>query len=102
MAVYFLAMPVAENPLVRVQMNPSYGALDLPDQANNDFQQVWPIISTPDVQGGLMRLRADSTLNHFTGACGQSIYRGNTFRRIWWVIILFGTGGKDYPPCKSD
>src|SRR5688572_24411046 len=25
-----------------------------------------------------MRLRADSTLNHFTGACGQSIYRGNT------------------------
>ncbi len=26
----------------------------------------------------LMRLRADSTLNHFTGACGQSIYRGNT------------------------
>jgi mono/diheme cytochrome c family protein/glucose/arabinose dehydrogenase len=74
----FLTNAGSENPLVRVQINPSYGALDIPDQANNEFQQVWPIIATPDVQGGLMRLRADSTLNHFTGACGQSIYRGNT------------------------
>jgi mono/diheme cytochrome c family protein/glucose/arabinose dehydrogenase len=74
----FLTSAGSENPLVRVQINPSYGALDMPDQANNEFQQVWPIISTPDVQGGLMRLRADSTLNHFTGACGQSIYRGNS------------------------
>ncbi|MBK5271118.1 MAG: cytochrome C, partial [Bacteroidia bacterium] len=74
----FLSSAGSESPLVRVQMNPSYGALDMPDQANNEFQQVWSIISTPDVQGGLMRLRADSTLNHFTGACGQSIYRGNT------------------------
>lgn len=74
----FLTSAGSENPLVRVQMNPSYGALDMPDQANNEFQEVWPIIATPDVQGGLIRLRADSTLNHFTGACGQSIYRGNT------------------------
>src|SRR5690606_20104129 len=51
--------------------------LDMPDQANNEFQQVWPIIATPDVQGGPPRLRPDSTLNHFTGACGQSIYRGD-------------------------
>ncbi|HEX6845851.1 MAG TPA: c-type cytochrome [Chitinophagaceae bacterium] len=74
----FLTNAGSENPLVRVQMNPSYGALDMPDQVNNDFQEVWPIVATPDVQGGLMRLRADSTLNHFTGACGQSIYRGHT------------------------
>src|SRR5688572_18734391 len=74
----FLTNAGSESPLVRVQINPSYGALDMPDQVNNDFQQVWPIVATPDVQGGLMRLRADSTLNHFTGACGQSIYRGNT------------------------
>ncbi|WP_121357431.1 DUF7133 domain-containing protein [Flavisolibacter nicotianae] len=73
----FLSSAGGESPLVRVQMNPVYGALDMPDQVNNEFQEVWPIISTPDVQGGLMRLRADSTLNHFTGACGQSIYRGN-------------------------
>ena len=74
----YLSSAGGENPLVRVQINPSYGALDMPDQVSNEFQQVWPIIATPDVQGGLMRLRADSTLNHFTGACGQSIYRGNT------------------------
>jgi putative membrane-bound dehydrogenase-like protein len=74
----FLTSAGSENPLVRVQMNPSYGGLDVPDQVNNEFQLVWPIMATPDVQGGLPRLRADSTLNHFTGACGQSIYRGNT------------------------
>jgi mono/diheme cytochrome c family protein/glucose/arabinose dehydrogenase len=73
----FLSSAGGENPLVRVQINPSYGALDLPDQVSKEFQEVYPIMATPDVQGGLMRLRADSTLNHFTGACGQSIYRGN-------------------------
>ena len=75
----FLTVAGSENPFARGQMNPSYGALDFPDQANNEFQQVWPIIATPDVQGGLSRLRPDSTLNHFTGAAGQSIYRGNTY-----------------------
>ena len=74
----FLSSAGGESPLVRVQINPAYGALNLPDQFSEEFQQVWPIVATPDVQGGLKRLRADSTLNHFTGACGQSIYRGNT------------------------
>jgi mono/diheme cytochrome c family protein len=74
----FLTSAGSETPLTRVQMNPSYGALDMPDQFSPEFQEVYPIVATPDVQGGLMRLRADSTLNHFTGACGQSIYRGNT------------------------
>jgi len=75
----YMAVAGSENPLSRVQMNASYGALDFPDQADNDFQQVYPIIATPDVQGGLPRLRPDSTLNHFTGACGTSIYRGNVY-----------------------
>ncbi len=74
----FLSSAGGESPLVRVQINPAYGALDLPDQFSDEFQQVWPIIATPDVQGGTARLRPDSTLNHFTGACGQSIYRGNS------------------------
>lgn len=73
----FLTNAGAENPMVRSQINPVYGALDMPDQVDNEFQQVWPIIATPDVQGGPPRLRPDSTLNHFTGACGQSIYRGD-------------------------
>lgn len=74
----FLSSAGGESPLVRVQINPAYGDLNLPDQFSDEFQQVWPIVATPDVQGGLKRLREDSTLNHFTGACGQSIYRGNT------------------------
>lgn len=74
----FLSSAGGESPLVRVQINPAYGALDLPDQFSEEFQQVWPVIATADVQGGAPRMRADSTLNHFTASCGQSIYRGNT------------------------
>ncbi len=74
----FYSSAGGESPLVRVQINPKYGALDLPDQFSNDFQQVYPIMATPDVEGGAKRLREDSTLNHFTASCGQSIYRGNT------------------------
>ena len=43
----------------------------------DDFNAVWPIIATPDVQGGFQRLRADSTLNHFTASCGQEIFKGD-------------------------
>ncbi len=74
----FFSSAGGESPMVRAQINPAYGALDLPDQFSSEFQEVWPVIATPDVQGGLPRLRSDSTLNHFTGACGQSVYRGNT------------------------
>jgi glucose/arabinose dehydrogenase/mono/diheme cytochrome c family protein len=74
----FLSSAGGENPMVRVQINPAYGGLDLPDQLSEEFQQVWPIVATADVQGGAPRLRADSTLNHFTASCGQSIYRGNS------------------------
>ncbi len=73
----FFSSAGGESPMVRAQINPAYGALDLPDQFSPEFQEVWPVIATPDVQGGLPRLRTDSTLNHFTGACGQSIYRGD-------------------------
>ena len=38
----------------------------------------WPVVGTPDVQGGAVkRLRKDGTLNHFTGVGGQEIYRGH-------------------------
>ncbi len=59
------------------QINPKYGSLDFPDQFNAAFTEVWPIIATPDVQGGEKRLRPDNTLNHFTAPCGQSIFRGD-------------------------
>lgn len=59
------------------QINPSYGSLDFPDQYSEEFAEVWPVIATPDVQGGPRRLRPDNTLNHFTATCGQSIFRGD-------------------------
>lgn len=73
----FFATAGAETPALSFQQNPFYGRLDFKDQYSPAFQEVWPIIATPDVQGGLKRLRADSTLNHFTGCAGQSIYRGD-------------------------
>src|SRR3546814_10052425 len=47
----------------------------------DSFGVVWPVTGTPDVQGGLMRLRSDSTLNHFTASCGQSIFVGDGLPR---------------------
>jgi mono/diheme cytochrome c family protein/glucose/arabinose dehydrogenase len=73
----FFSIAGSELPATNFQQNPHYGTFDLKDQYNADFLAVWPIIATPDVQGGLMRLRADSTLNHFTACNGQSIYRGD-------------------------
>lgn len=74
--LYFSAAG-GEAPALGFQQNPAYGRLDFGDQYDNEFQAVWPIISTPDVQGGVGRLRPDSTLNHFTACTGQSIFRGN-------------------------
>lgn len=73
----FFCTAGSETPALNFQQNPYYGQLNLKDQFNEEFQAVWPIISTPDVQGGPYRLRPDSTLNHFTACTGQSIFRGN-------------------------
>ncbi|MBC3793918.1 DUF7133 domain-containing protein [Spirosoma utsteinense] len=66
-----------ENPVLGFQINPVYGSLNFDDQFTADFQEVWPIMATPDVQGGYKRLRPNVTLNHFTASTGQSIFRGD-------------------------
>ncbi|GAB3795972.1 hypothetical protein GCM10028819_12780 [Spirosoma humi] len=74
----FFSRAGGEIPASGFQINPVYGGLEFPDQYSEEFNAVWPIMSTPDVQGGLNRLRLpDSTLNHFTASNGQSIFRGN-------------------------
>jgi glucose/arabinose dehydrogenase/mono/diheme cytochrome c family protein len=75
----FFSSAGGETPALGFQINPVYGRLDLPDQLAPGFDAVWPIIATPDVQGGNARLRPNNTLNHFTGCSGQSIYRGDGF-----------------------
>lgn len=73
----FFSSAGGETPALNFQENPVYGELDFDNQRPGDFDEVWPIVGTPDVQGGKQRLRYDSTLNHFTASCGQSVFRGD-------------------------
>jgi hypothetical protein len=67
-----------ENAGSGFQINPKYGQLEFNDAYDEQkFSPVWSLIQNPDVQGGLGRNRPDSTLNHFTSANGQSIFRGD-------------------------
>lgn len=74
----FFSRAGGENAGSGFQINPKYGALEFSDAYSEEkFSRVWPIIANPDVQGGKFRLNPDSTLNHFTAANGQSIFRGD-------------------------
>ncbi|RKD12782.1 hypothetical protein BCY91_11055 [Pelobium manganitolerans] len=90
----FLSSAGAETPALNFQQNPFYGRVDLKDQYNADFKAVWPIVATPDVQGGKMRLRPDSTLNHFTGGGGQSIYRGDKMPELQGDLFIVEPVGR--------
>ena len=74
----FYSQAGGENAGKSFQINPKYGSLEFKDAYDEaKFSPVWSLIATPDVQGGDGRLRSDSTLNHFTAATGQSIFRGD-------------------------
>lgn len=67
-----------ENPAYGFQQPVNYGRADPPGRLSEGFIEPWPVVGTPDVQGGAeRRLRADGTLNHFTGVAGQEIFRGH-------------------------
>jgi len=70
--VFGFQAPVVYNPASNIPI-----AID-GEQATG-FREVFPIDTTPDVQGGLQRLRDDNTLNRFTGGGGQSIYLGGLY-----------------------
>jgi glucose/arabinose dehydrogenase/mono/diheme cytochrome c family protein len=60
------------------QMHVAYGAINVPEQWAPEWMTVWPSIGLGDVQGGPRRYRpTDFTLNHFTGSCGQEVFRGD-------------------------
>jgi len=71
----FYSTAGGENPAYGFQQPAVYGAYDPPGRLSKGFIQPWPIVGTPDVQGGTKRLREDGTLNHFTGVAGQEIFR---------------------------
>ena len=60
------------------QVPPIYGEVNLEGQISEGFMEPWPVVGTPDVQGGAeLRLKPDGTLNKFTGVAGQEIFRGD-------------------------
>ena len=74
----FYSRAGGENAGSGFQINPKYGSLEFKDAYDEArFSPVWSMISNPEVQGGDGRLRKDSTLNHFTAANGQAIFRGD-------------------------
>ena len=56
------------------QIMPHYGSLSLSGEMERGFEVPFPITATPDVQGGLGRIKPDGTLNKFTGCCGPSVF----------------------------
>jgi len=73
----FYATAGRESPVYGFQQHPTYGKLNLSGQLGNGFNNVFPIVQTPDVQGGTRRVSQHNTLNHFTGHAGQSIFLGH-------------------------
>lgn len=70
-----------EQPAFGFQIHRAYGKLNLSGELAGAFMEPWPVMATPDVQGGPGRLRPDKTLNHFTASCGQSIFRGDNLSK---------------------
>ena len=64
---------------VNFQAPIAYGAFNVKDNFEPDFQVPWPAPGgIADMQGGMRRVRMpEGTLNHFTAASGVEIYRGH-------------------------
>jgi glucose/arabinose dehydrogenase/mono/diheme cytochrome c family protein len=69
----------AEIGPVNFQVPIAYGAINVSDNFEPEFQVPWPAPGgIADMQGGMQRVRMpDGTLNHFTAASGVEIYRGH-------------------------
>ncbi|MBA2603124.1 MAG: c-type cytochrome, partial [Acidobacteria bacterium] len=77
---------------VNFQTPIAYGAFNVPDNFEPDFQVPWPAPGgIADMQGGMNRVRMpDGTLNHFTSASGVEIYRGHRLPQDMVGDLLFG------------
>jgi mono/diheme cytochrome c family protein/glucose/arabinose dehydrogenase len=64
---------------VNFQTPIQYGAFNVRDQFEEDFDTVWPINrGLSDMEGGRYRVRMPvGVLNHFTATCGQDVFRGD-------------------------
>lgn len=76
---HYFSTAGGQNPAFGFQAPIVYGEIKVAGEQAKGYREVFPIDTTPDVQGGLPMLREDNTLNHFTGGGGQSIYLGGVF-----------------------
>jgi mono/diheme cytochrome c family protein len=74
----FSATAGGERAAYGFQQFSDYGALELPGETAEGFDETFPALQTVDVQGGFGRVHPfKGTLNHFTACAGQSIFRGD-------------------------
>ncbi|MEJ6700980.1 MAG: discoidin domain-containing protein [Akkermansiaceae bacterium] len=59
------------------QQPSQYGLLRLQNELPASFQEIFPIATVPDVQGGPRRVGKNGAINHFTGVAGPEIFRGD-------------------------
>lgn len=77
-----------EDPAFGFQFPIVYGRVVVENEQAPGFREVFPLDQTPDVQGGLKRLRDDNTLNKFTGVGGQSVYLGDAMPELRGNLFL--------------
>ena len=79
-----------------------YGMPNFPNELEKDFNIVWPIDKIPDTQAGPRRLRADHSLNHFTAACGHTVYRGELMPEFYGNYLVAEPVGRLVRMAKVD
>ena len=85
----FFSRAGAEIPALGFQQHPQYGTLELKEQWDSSFLEPWPIVGTPDAQGGPRRIRpGDNTLNRFTGVAGQELYLGDKMPNAYGDLFI--------------
>ena len=85
----FFSRAGAEVPALGFQQLPQYGSLELKDKWDESFMEPWPIVGTPDAQGGPRRLRpGENTLNRFTGVAGQELYLGDKMPNAYGDLFI--------------
>lgn len=85
----FFSRAGAEIPALGFQQHPAYGTLEMKDKWDSSFIEPWPLVGTPDAQGGLKRIRNnDNTLNRFTGVAGQEIYAGDKMPTAYGDLFI--------------
>lgn len=85
---FYYSTAGGQNPAFTFQVPSVYGQVTVAGEQAPGYREVFPLSTTPDVQGGLKMLRPNNTLNHFTGGGGQSIYLGGIFDEMQGDYII--------------